>query len=108
MLFSKLRPVALLSWTTRGKSTTSTPRLVLGRLWRSLEYEAVYPHELSDGFKAEPVIAEWIDFHNTVRPHSALAGRTPAEAHGAGRPVDLMDNASALPTTPPAQQRNRM
>jgi putative transposase len=81
--------------------------IFIERLWRSLKYEAVYLHELTDGFKADRVIAEWIDFYNTERPHSALAGRTPAEAYGAGRPVDLMDNASALPTTPPAQQQQQ-
>ncbi len=81
--------------------------IFIERLWRSLKYEAVYLHELTDGFKAEWVIGEWIDFYNTVRPHSALAGRPPAEAYGAGRPVDLMDNASALPTTPPAQQQQQ-
>ncbi len=81
--------------------------IFIERLWRSLKYEAVYLHELTDGFKADRVIAEWIDFYNTERPHSALAGWTPAEAYGAGRPVDLMDNASALPTTPPAQQQQQ-
>ena len=81
--------------------------IFIERLWRSLKYEAVYLHELTDGFKADRVIAEWIDFYNTIRPHSALAGRTPAEVYGAGRPVDLMDNASALPTTPPAQQQQQ-
>ena len=50
------------------------------RLWRSLKYEAVYLHELADGFAAEQVISEWI-FHSDVRPHSALGGRTPAEAY---------------------------
>jgi putative transposase len=34
----------------------------------------VYLHELFDGFAAERVIGEWIDFYNTERPHSALAG----------------------------------
>jgi len=56
--------------------------IFIERLWRSLKYEAVYLHELTDGFKAERVIGEWIDFYNTERPHSALAGRTPAEAYG--------------------------
>ena len=51
------------------------------RLWRSLKYEAVYLHELADGFAAQRVIAEWMEFYNEVRPHSALDGRTPAEAH---------------------------
>ncbi len=79
--------------------------IFIERLWRSLKYEAVYLHELTDGFKAERVIGEWIDFYNTERPHSALAGRTPAEAcYRAGRPVDMMDKARALPTSPQAQQ----
>ena len=56
------------------------------RLWRSLKYEAVYLHELADGFAAQRVIAEWIEFYNEVRPHSALAGRTPAEAYRDGVP----------------------
>ena len=54
------------------------------RLWRSLKYEAVYLHELADGFEAQRVIAEWIDYYNEERPHSALAGRTPAEAYRNG------------------------
>ncbi len=51
------------------------------RLWRSLKYEAVYLHELADGFAAEQVISEWMTFYSDVRPHSALGGRTPAEAY---------------------------
>ncbi len=82
--------------------------IFIERLWRSLKYEAVYLHELSDGFKAMRVIGDWIDFYNTVRPHSALAGRTPAEAYAAGRPVDMMDKASALPTSPQAQQQQNV
>ena len=77
------------------------------RLWRSLKYEAVYLHDLTDGFTAERVIGDWIDFYNTARPHSALAGRTPAEAYGTGRPVDMMDKAIALPTSPQAQHQQQ-
>ena len=78
--------------------------IFIERLWRSLKYEAVYLHELTDGFKAERVIGEWIGFYNTARPHSALGGRTPAEAYAEGRPMDMMDKADALPTYPQAQQ----
>ncbi len=81
--------------------------IFIERLWRSLKYEAVYLHELSDGFKAERVIGDWIDFYNTERPHSALGGRTPAEAYGAERSVDMMDKAIALPTSPQAQQQQQ-
>ena len=78
--------------------------IFIERLWRSLKYEAVYLHDLTDGFVAEWVITEWIGFYNTERPHSALAGQTPAEVYGAGQPVDMMDKAIALPTSPQAQQ----
>ena len=81
--------------------------IFIERVWRSLKYEAVYLHELADGFRAERVIGEWIDFYNTERPHSALAGRTPAEAYEAGRPVDMMDKPDGLPTFPPAQQQQQ-
>jgi putative transposase len=79
--------------------------IFIERLWRSLKYEAVYLHEMSDGFVAERVIGEWIAFYNTERPHSALGGATPAEAYVPQRPVDMVDNACALPTSPQAQQR---
>ena len=78
--------------------------IFIERLWRSLKYEAVYLHELTDGFRAEQVIRDWIEFYNTERPHSALGDQTPAEAYGAGRPVDMMDKADALPTSPQTQQ----
>ena len=79
--------------------------IFIERLWRSLKYEAVYLHELTDGFKAERVIAEWIGIYNTKHTHSALAGQTPAKAYYTGQPVDMMDNTVALPTSPQAQQQ---
>ena len=82
--------------------------IFIERLWRSLKYEAVYLHELTDGFKAERVIGEWIDFYNTERPHSVHGGQTPAEAYrGDRRPVDMMDKAHALPTSPQAQHQQQ-
>ena len=82
--------------------------IFIERLWRSLKYEAIYLHELTDGFKAERVIGEWINFYNTERPHSSFAGRTPAEAYGTAQPVDMMDKPNGLPTYPqaPQQQKN--
>jgi putative transposase len=54
-------------------------------------------------------LAIWRDDYNHVRPHSALAWKTPAEVAALHRqwPVDLMDNARALPTTPQAQQQKK-
>lgn len=55
--------------------------IFIERLWRSLKQEAVYLHELTDGFVAKQVINEWIAFYNTDRPHTALDKRTPNEAY---------------------------
>jgi putative transposase len=81
--------------------------IFIERLWRSLKYEAVYLHELTDGLVAERVIGEWLNFYNTERPHSSLGGQTPAEAYQRDRPVDMMDKPNGLPTYPPAQQRQK-
>ena len=69
--------------------------------------EAAYLRNLTDGFKAERVIDDWIDFYNTEPSHSALAGQRLAEADGAERPVDMMDKAIALPVSPQAQQQQQ-
>ena len=80
----------------------------LERLWRSLKYEAVYLHEIADGFTARRLIGEWLRFYNVERPHSALDGRTPAEAYRGDPPVDMMDKPlRALPTSPQAQQQQK-
>ena len=55
--------------------------IFIERLWRSMKYEAVYLHELVDGIEARRVIDGWLAFYNEERPHTALGGRTPAEAH---------------------------
>ena len=82
--------------------------IFIERLWRSLKYEAVYLHEIVDGFAALRVIGEWIGFYNTERPHSALGGRTPAEACRDDTPMDMMDKPlRALPTYPQAQQQQQ-
>ena len=59
--------------------------IFIERLWRSLKQEAVYLHQLTDGFVAERVIREWITFYNTDRPHTALDKRTPEEAYFDGK-----------------------
>ncbi len=79
--------------------------IFIERLWRSLKYEAVYLVEMTDGFHAERVIDGWMAFYNGTRPHSSLGGQTPDEAYGDERPVDMLDKADALPTSPQAPQQ---
>jgi putative transposase len=80
--------------------------IFIERLWRSLKYEAVYLHEMTDGFVAERVIGDWLYFYNTERPHSSLGGQTPAEIYAGARPVDKRTTGCAgLTTSPQAQQQ---
>ena len=50
--------------------------IFIERLWRSLKQEAVYLHELLDGFQAKRMIKDWIEFYNTEPPHTALDKQT--------------------------------
>ena len=82
------------------------------RLWRSLKWEDIYLKHYGDGSEVRLGIAAWIDFYNTIRPHTALANQTPmgfwkeaiwkeaalADAVTAQRSMDTMDNERALPT----------
>ena len=56
---------------------------VVGRLWRSLKQEAIYLEEINDGFQARRIVKDWITFHNTERPRSALERQTPGDAYRA-------------------------
>jgi putative transposase len=41
-------------------------------LWRSLKQEAVYLHEITNGFQAKQSIDDWTGFCNSRRPHTVL------------------------------------
>ena len=81
------------------------------RLWRSLKHEDVYLKGYADGHEAARGIAEWVAFYNERRPHQALADRAPMalwrEAVAGAEDVDMMDNASALPTCPQPQKQTQ-
>ena len=64
------------------------------RLWRSLKYECVYLHAFETGSELRTGLGRWITYYNTQRPHSGLAGRTPAEAYGQ---IDASDHGGHAP-----------
>tara|TARA_R110000751_G_C13789264_1_gene481933 strand:+ start:4496 stop:4753 length:258 start_codon:yes stop_codon:yes gene_type:complete len=53
------------------------------RLWRSLKYECIYMQAFENGSELRAGLRAWIDYYNAHRPHSALGGKTPAEAYAA-------------------------
>ena len=55
--------------------------IFIERVWRSLKQEAVYLHEITDGFQAKRIIDVWTGFYSSERPHTALNKRTPDTAY---------------------------
>lgn len=52
------------------------------RLWRTVKYEEVYRREYRSIVDLRSHLDAYFRFYNTVRPHSAHDGKTPAEVHG--------------------------
>lgn len=50
-------------------------------LWRSIKHECVYLNAFETRSELRAGLAQWIAYYNTRRPHSGLAGQTPAEAY---------------------------
>jgi putative transposase len=88
------------------------------RLWRSLKHEDIYLKGDADGGEAKIGIGAWFAFYNRARPHQALGNRTPMAVWRegtAGDPGDTavdmtlrLDNARALPTSPPPLQQQKV
>jgi putative transposase len=51
------------------------------RLWRSVKYEEVYPHDYANPHEARAGLARYLAFYNHERPHQALTYQTPAEVY---------------------------
>lgn len=68
--------------------------IFIERLWRSLKQEAIYLHELNDGFTARRVIRDWIKFYNHERPHRAHDGKTPAWAYEHAQTIEITKQAA--------------
>ena len=43
--------------------------------------EAIYLHEITDGFQEKRIIDNWIGFYNSERPRTVLDKRTPDIAY---------------------------
>ena len=74
------------------------------RLWRSVKYEEVYPHEYQTVGEAVCGLDRYFGFYNHERPHQSLDYRTPAEVYGAEArgPGGATKRAIAVAATPVA------
>ena len=51
------------------------------RVWKSIKYEEIYLHAYESVNEARTSIGRYIEFYNTVRPHSSLKALTPDQVY---------------------------
>lgn len=72
-----------------GKGCWRDNAFVERRLWKTIKYEHVYLHAYESVSEARAKIAIYLDFYNTLRPHSQLDRCTPDECYFRFQPFKL-------------------
>lgn len=70
----------LISMDGRGRALDN---VFIERLWRTVKYEEIYLKDYQSVSQLYHCLAQYFDFYNHKRPHSALGGLTPAKVHAA-------------------------
>jgi putative transposase len=59
------------------------------RIWKSIKYEEVYLHAYASVSEARTRIATYIEFYNSMRPHSSLKALTPDQVYFNRQPESM-------------------
>ncbi len=59
------------------------------RVWKSIKYEEVYLHAYASVSEARTSIGRYLEFYNSVRPHSSLKAQTPDQVYFNRLPVSM-------------------
>jgi putative transposase len=51
------------------------------RIWKSIKYEEVYMHAYASVSEARTSIGRYLEFYNSIRPHSSLKALTPDQVY---------------------------
>ncbi len=59
------------------------------RIWKSIKYEEVYLRAYASVSEARTSMGRYVDFYNSIRPHSSLKAKTPDQVYFKRLPVPL-------------------
>jgi putative transposase len=51
------------------------------RIWKSIKYKEVYLHAYTSAHEARTSIGLYLEFYNSIRPHSSLKALTPDQVY---------------------------
>jgi putative transposase len=51
------------------------------RIWKSIKYEEVYLYAYASVSEARTSIGRYLEFYNSIRPHSSLKALTPDQVY---------------------------
>ena len=67
------------------------------RIWKSIKYEQVYLHAYASVSEAGTSIGRYLDFYNSIRPHSSLKALTPDQVYFNRLPEPMAAQKQKLP-----------
>ena len=65
----------------KGRWRDSPRRVFVERVWKSIKYEEVYLHAYASVSEARSSIGRYLEFYNSIRPHSSLKALTPDQVY---------------------------
>ena len=67
------------------------------RIWKSIKYEEVYLHAYASVSEVRTFIGRYLEFHNSIRPHSSLEALTPDQVCFNRLPESMAAQKQELP-----------
>ena len=65
----------------RGHWHDSPRRIFVKRIWKSIKHEEAYLHAYASVSEARTSIGRYLEFYNSIRPHSSLKALTPDQVY---------------------------
>jgi transposase InsO family protein len=72
-----------------GPASGERDNVFVERIWKSIKYEEVYLHAYAPVNEARTSMGRYVEFYNSIRPHSSLEACTPDQVYFNRLPATL-------------------